>query len=152
MYLWDANIFISVSVYPLAFQGFWRDLEAEIKAGRVYSVTEVRREIASLQGPIRDLMSRYPDLFVTPTNDELQTVGAIMSDSRFEGFIKKKNWLNGNAVADPFLIAVAKHRKCTVVTNENTNPNGSRIPEACKAFKTKCVNFEGFMSEIGWKY
>lgn len=152
MYLWDSNIFIQVAGFPSAFESFWTDLESKFLSREIQSVSEVKREILSIKGKMRELIDSCPDLFLTPEEDELNTVGSIMTDSRFEGFIKKKNWLSGHAVADPFIVAVAKHRNAIVVTNENTNDGGSRIPAACKAFGVKSVNFDGFIQELNWRY
>jgi hypothetical protein len=55
-------------------------------------------------------------------------------------------------VADPFVIACAKIRGGTVVTEERLKPNAARIPNICQHFGIPCTNLEGFMQLMGWNF
>jgi len=55
-------------------------------------------------------------------------------------------------VADPFLIACAKVRGGTVVTEEGNKPNAAKIPNICGHFRVPCTNVEGFLTASGWRF
>jgi hypothetical protein len=151
MYLWDSNIFIEVSKYPVAFSTFWSDLESSFASKSILTVSEVKREIESVDGKIRYIVDKYKP-FIMPTPEDLVVVSSIMRNSKYAGFIKKTNWLQGKAVADPFIVAVAKNRGYSVVTNESFYKSGARIPDACKEYQVECIDIHGFFEKLGWKY
>jgi len=83
---------------------------------------------------------------------ELQFVATIFQNPHFHGLISKKQLLRGDPVADPFVIACAKVRGGTVVTEERLNPNGARIPNVCEHFNVSCINLEKFMDQQKWSF
>lgn len=60
-----------------------------------------------------------------------------------EGGKKKNN-------ADPFVIAIAKMLKCTVVSEEvrSNNPSSPKIPDVCSGMGINCLNFVDFAREM----
>lgn len=56
---------------------------------------------------------------------------------------KKKN------SADPFVIALAKEKLCTLVTEEKRNGNKDtpKIPDICDVYAIKCIDFVSFSRE-----
>lgn len=54
--------------------------------------------------------------------------------------------------ADPFVIATAKVRGLTVITEESRGSDGKpRIPLVCEAFGVPCINALTFLRQTGWK-
>ena len=51
--------------------------------------------------------------------------------------------------ADPFVIALAKDKRCKVVTEETRtrNFNSPKIPDVCDAYSIDCIDFVGFARE-----
>lgn len=68
----------------------------------------------------------------------------------------EKGWAN-DRIADPWLIAIAKNKNYTIVTDEvkniNLNPrNPSRnvkIPDVCEELGVRCISMNQFFKEIG---
>ena len=66
--------------------------------------------------------------------------------------IGAKQRLLGMPVADPFVIACAKIRNGTVVTEERWKANAAKIPNVCKHFEVPCIDLEAFMNQLGWSF
>jgi len=64
----------------------------------------------------------------------------------------KKERLQGNPVADPFVIAKAKVLNGCVVTQEKYKENAAKIPNVCKHFEILCIDLEKFMENENWKF
>ncbi len=88
-------------------------------------------------------------------------MATIFQNKHFQSLIGEQQRLKGNPVADPFVIACAKARNATVVTEEGwtrtgapltPKPNAAKIPNVCKHFHVPCVDLEAFMQEQGWKF
>ena len=91
-------------------------------------------------------------IFTIPQTEELQVVAQILAIPHFQSLIGIKQQLNGTPVADPFVIALAKTRNGTVVTEEVFKPKASKIPNVCEQFKIPCINLEDFMQIQGWSF
>ena len=86
-------------------------------------------------------------MFVEIDNEIQVVVAKILTDHR-----KLLDTRRGRSGADPFVIALAKTRSCTVVTNENpsNSPDRPHIPDVCKALDVRTINFLGLIREQGW--
>ena len=62
--------------------------------------------------------------------------------------------LHGTPVADPFVIACAKIRQGTVVTEERLKPHAAKIPNVCQhpGVSVPCIDLEDFMQKQGWSF
>jgi len=57
------------------------------------------------------------------------------------------------ADADPFIIALALSRNCTVVTNERGGTSDNpKIPYVCEYYGVKCLSLIDFFREQKWEY
>jgi len=56
--------------------------------------------------------------------------------------------------ADPFVIALARIRGCTVVTQETptANPMRPKIPDVCKVLGIDCMNVLQFIRQQAWVF
>ncbi len=123
-------------------------------AGHVRSVKEVLHELERLGHNewIRTWAQDHKGLFEPPTADESAFVVEIFSVAHFRQLVGKKQLLNGQPVADPFIIASARVRGGCVVSEEGLKPNGAKIPNVCEHFGIDCTNVEGFLKKNDWKF
>jgi hypothetical protein len=70
----------------------------------------------------------------------------------FQALIGEKQRLMGTPVADPFVIACAKIRQGTVVTEERLKPHAAKIPNVCQHVSVPCIDLETFMQKQGWSF
>lgn len=76
----------------------------------------------------------------------------IFSVRHFLNLVEEKKRLTGRPVADPFLIACAKVRGWSVVTEEKLKPHAAKIPNVCEHFNVRWTNVEGFLKSRGWTF
>ncbi len=61
--------------------------------------------------------------------------------------------LSGRNQADPFVVALARVRRLTVVTEEKVGVHKRpRIPMACEHFNVPCMNVVSFIRDCGWRF
>ena len=60
----------------------------------------------------------------------------------------------GRSAADPFVIALAKVHRCTVVTGERPTgtPNRPNIPDVCSDLGIRCIGMLELYREQGWRF
>jgi hypothetical protein len=140
--------------YPGIFKSIWIGLDELVKQGNLISTKEVWHEIErgnSDQYTNKWLKDRK-EIFTTPTTAELQFVAHIFQVQHFQSLIGEQQRLKGTPVADPFVIACAKIKNGTVVTEEQLKPNAAKIPNVCGYFKIPCIDLERFMELQGWNF
>lgn len=145
-YVFDTNILINlqrrqpIDIYPT----LWDKLSRLMGTGIVISSQEVLDEITTGSDTLVEWANQRKEAFL-PTDEETQlTVRRILATDR--GLVEGGKKCNS---ADPFVIAVAIHNKCTVVTEEskNGNPNTPHIPDICEKYNVPYINFVQFMRE-----
>lgn len=155
MYIFDTNsLRIFGNYYPQVFPSFWSALDDLVSDGRFWSVREVRKEL-DLQNPIEHLAEwaqRQRGIFTSPTANEMAFVKAIFEVPHFQQLIGEKQRLRGLPVADPFVVAKAQAHSACVVTEESVKPNAAKVPNVCAHFGVKCLNVQGFLAELGWRF
>ena len=143
---------IAEHYYESEFPGFWSKFNKGVSTGAIVSVREVLREIRGADWSIQ-MMRWYDDnkdIFIKASAEEMAIVSDIMRHREYRHLIKRKNWLGGLPVADPFLIALAKSSKGCVVTQE-TESSGVKIPKICKELGVSCTNIRGLLEGKEWK-
>ena len=140
--------------FPGVFKSVWTDLDVLVQSGNLISTREVWNEIerGEVDKHTNDWLKQRKALFTTPAATELQFVAQIFQISHFQSLIGEKQRLTGTPVADPFVIACAKIRKATVVTEERLKPNAAKIPNVCQHFSVPCIDLEVFMQQQGWSF
>lgn len=155
MYVIDTNVFISLGLYyPKRFPTIWERVDSLADSGALISVREVRRELETncSSEHVLNWAERYRYIFHIPTNEECQIVSEIFKKNQYLGFVKRNNILKGMPVADPFIIAAAKAKGFSVVTQESNKSKGARIPTACIDFDVECIDLEGFLEREKLEY
>lgn len=140
--------------YPNVFKSVWADLDGLVASGDLISTREVWNEM-QLGAPnphVQAWLNANKHIFQVPQAAELQVVAQILAIPHFQALIGTKQQLNGTPVADPFVIALAKTRHGTVVTEEELKPNAAKVPNVCQHFGVPCMNLEQFMQIQGWSF
>jgi len=147
MYIFDTNVFLALGIITrLRFPTIWDKLDSLVNNNQLISVREVRRELNRLcsYDHISNWIDSNREIFVIPADEECDEVASILAREQYRGIVKRKNISNGFAVADPFLIAIAKVREGIIVTQETFIEGGARIPTICKDLNIQCINLEKF--------
>jgi len=155
MYVFDTGAFIVLkNYYPAAFPSLWERIDAGAASGEVVSVREVFNELHNYNDAdfIQEWAKQHRAIFASPTNDELLIVQRILAIPHFQSLIGTKAILKGTPVADPFVVAAAKSKGATVVTQEGLKPNAAKVPNVCHHFGVPCLNLEAFMVQQGWTF
>jgi hypothetical protein len=155
IYVVDTNSFrVFGNYYPESFPSFWAQVDALAGAGLLLSCREVAKEL-ELQSPVEHLntwVSGHAALFAEPTSAEMDYVAKIFRVKHFRQLIGQKQLLKGLPVADPFLVARGAALGACVVTEETLKVHAAKIPNVCEYFRVKCVNAQGFLAEVGWRF
>ena len=165
IYVFDTSSIRSLQhIFPSVFKSIWNNLETLVDQQQVISTREVFNELER-QDVSEEVMSWAKDhklIFTTPAAPELQFVADIFKVNHFHALIGAQQRLKGTPVADPFVIACARIRGGTVVTEEGwqrpsthppmPKPNAAKIPNVCAHFSIPCIDLEAFMQQQGWKF
>lgn len=134
---------------------FWSNFEALVRDGRAIAPDEVLREIEKkddeVHGWCKQLNGSF-DSFFLPLDDDVQDAASqILAE-----FPKLVDDRPNKGQADPFVIALARTKQAVVVTQEvsNLNSNGKRpkIPDVCKHYGVRCIDFLALVREEKWKW
>ena len=125
-----------------------------VLTGELVSTREVWHEIerGDVDAHTNAWLKARKSLFTTPTAQELRFVAEIFKVAHFQALIGEKQRLAGTPVADPFVIACAKLKGATVVTEERLKPHAAKIPNVCLHFNVPCIDLEEFMQKQGWSF
>lgn len=140
--------------FPGVFKSIWVGLDALVLNGGLISTREVWNEIErrDVDPHTNAWLKARKQLFTTPAADELRFVAEIFRVPHFQALIGEKQRLTGTPVADPFVIACARMRGGTVVTEERLKPHAAKIPNVCQHFDVPCMDLEEFMQAQGWSF
>ena len=150
-YCFDTSALIecwSRSYPPDVFPGLWVKLDELVTHQEVLCPDEVRVELARQEDDLAKWINARQHLFV-PLDDSIQRATSEVL-ARHPLLMKATKNRNG---ADPFVIATARVKNLTVVTEEkggtNTKP---KIPSVCAALNVPCVNVLSFLRDQGWSF
>lgn len=155
VFVFDTNAFDHLrSYFPKQFHSFWKHFDALVAVGSVVSTREVRKELDRRPRPdwLEDWLKANSGMFLTPGAAETTFVAEIFKVPHFRILVEQKAILRGTPAADPFVIATARVRGASVVTQESDKPHAAKIPNVCRHFGIPCMNLEGFMEVNGWEY
>jgi len=155
MYIFDTSSFSGMfKFYPKRFPTLWGLFNELINDDKLISVDEVYMEIQSFDQQNRIWVEKNKSIFHPPSSDEGAFIQEIFKakNGHFQQSIGDAKLLKGGFCADPFIIASAKIKNGTVVTEEKLKPNGSKIPNICEHFQIACLNLEKFMEKENWEF
>jgi len=104
-------------------------MEDLIANGKIVSVREVFNELQNYNDVdfIQQWAKKHKDVFLMPDRNELTMVQQILAVPHFQSLISQKAMLKGTLVADPFVVASAKVRAGTVVSQERYKQNAAKL-------------------------
>lgn len=155
IYVFDTSSIRSLQhFYPSVFKTIWDGLDGLVKQQILISTREVWNELGrqNVSADVLAWAKQNKQLFTTPNSAELQFVAQIFQINHFQSLIGEQQRLKGAPVADPFVIACARIKAGTVVTEEQLKPNAAKIPNVCAYFKVPCIDLERFMQQQGWAF
>lgn len=155
IYVFDTSSIRSLQhFYPSVFKTIWDGLDDLAQQHSLVSTREVWNELErqNVSAEVRAWAKQNKQIFTTPDSAELQFVAQIFQIKQFQNLIGEQQRLKGTPVADPFVIACAKIKGGTVVTEEQLKPNAAKIPNVCMHFELPSTNLEGFMQQQGWSF
>lgn len=150
-YVIDTSIWIHVGRHhpPDIFLSLWRGLDGAITSGDLVSPDEVLQELDRGEDALADLLSGRGTLFA-PLDDA--QMGAVAEVLRACPGLVNEEAERGRA--DPFVVALARVRRGTVVTGERPRRATTapfKIPDACTHYGIPWVDWFGFLREVGWE-
>jgi hypothetical protein len=133
--------------YPIAhFPSFWGSLDGLIRADRLLSPDEVRREVSKKDEGLREWLAQRLQMFIELEEDIQEEARQILA--QFPLLTKQ---LPGRTAADSFVIAMAKARNFTVVTEEGGGSvKRPTIPFVCTGCGIPCTNLLGLIRGEQW--
>ena len=147
----DSSVIIEAAVrsYPRdVFPTFWAQLESLVGDNRVLAPRDVYLEVRKISDAAGDWVSSHREIFVATDLDLQNQVAEVLA--RYPGMIDVSGRANA---ADPFIVALARLRGLTVVTQERPGSAQSpKIPYVCKGLGLPCVNLIQFMRAEGWTF
>ena len=134
---------------PEVFPALWQRLNGVITQGLLIASEEVLVELEQVDDQVLAWAREHRAMFV-PTDDAIQrAVQDILQKHR--ALVDEARPRLG---ADPFVVALARVRSCTVVTQET--PSGSptrlKIPDVCRVLGIGCINVLQFIQQQGWVF
>lgn len=153
IYVFDTSSIRSLQhFYPSVFKTIWGGLAGLVQQQNLISTREVWNELVqqNISADVLAWAKQNKQIFTTPNATELQFVAQIFQIQHFQSLIGEQQRLKGTPVADPFVIACAKIKGGTVVTEEQLKPNAAKIPNVCAHFNVPCIDLERFMQQQKW--
>jgi hypothetical protein len=152
VYCIDANVIIQGRKHrypPKRFPVVWQNIEQLIDEGRICASMMVKDELVVAEDEIRDWAKGRHGLFVPVDKAQTDVVTQIQKD--FEDLVDHRKRKSG---ADPFVIALAKVRGCTVVTLESKTGTGQKpkIPNVCDRYHIPWTNLVGMFDQEDWTF
>lgn len=131
---------------PKVFVGVWQKLEAMVADDTLIASSEVLVEMKRKDDDVYRWCKRQSRMFVA-LDDAIQTEAkAILAAHQ-----RLIDTRNGRSGADPFVIAVAKVRNASVLTDERPSNSLERpkIPDVCKALGIECCRLSEVFERAG---
>ena len=133
---------------PDIFPGLWDRIGESVEDGRIIATDEVLVELEKGDDDLYKWALAQKRMFV-PLDEDVQNAAM---DILAKHPLVPRNALG--PIADPFVIALAQIRGCTVVSGEiwTNSPNKTKIPNVCSALGIKHINFLELIREHRWVF
>jgi hypothetical protein len=135
--------------YPIAnVPGFWERFGQTVAGGLIVSPLEVRNEVRKKEDGLSDWLGECPRMFIELEHDVQLATKEVLG--QFPWLTKG---IAGRTIADPFVIALAKARSFTVVTEEGFGSiSRPHIPLVCQHYGIPCINLLGLIQGEAWVF
>jgi hypothetical protein len=134
---------------PDVFPSVWDRLSELISDGALGAIEEVAIELKRKEDALHAWVKEREGFLHAIDDDVQQAVVEILA--RHEKLVDTRK---NRSAADPFVIALAKVRGCTVVTGEQATrkPHRPNIPDVCGALRIPCVSLLELYRREGWSF
>jgi len=156
-YALDTNVLIHAwrDLLPLDIApGFWEQLEALGQDGAVVISMEVVKELEKRDDELLEWVKNRTFMHLESEEDVQSHVGEVLLVEVNEHNPPLVDPDRPDSDGDVWVIALARARNATVVTQENSAPlakKKAKIPDVCNALDVRCINLLAFMREVGFK-
>ena len=135
---------------PDMFPGLWGKLDTLIEQGQLRATEEVLHELERKDDDVFAWAKARADVLFIPIDDAIQPVVSEIL-GRFEKLVDTRA---NRSAADPFVIALAQLKRCTVVTGEHpsNSPDRPHIPDVCSALSISSISLLQMMRAEGWTF
>lgn len=132
---------------PDVFPKLWDKFEDIIEGGTIRASELVKKELERKDDEVLK-WAKSMDLFLD-VDEEIQIeVSKILK--QFPRLVAEGGQ---RSMGDPFVIALAKVKKCTVVTSEDIGTEKSpRIPYVCQELRVNCISILDLIRKEGWSF
>lgn len=158
-FLLDTDVFTQAGRLYYRFsvaRTFWESIKKSAEAGRIWTIDIVRDEIYRGGDDVADwLRNEFPSsrILSTADTDVSRSFAPIMTWVTNHAHFSQANKNKFASDADGWLVALAKARGFTVVTQEAlvTDPKTKKIkiPNTCKQFSVNFRNTYEMLEELG---
>ncbi|MEW6093878.1 MAG: DUF4411 family protein [Chloroflexota bacterium] len=152
IYCFDTSAFIESwwRLYrPSSFPTFWAKMEGAVEGGEIIAPMFVLEELERKEGDQLYVWAKNQMSMFHPLDAELQLAQKNIVNKYPRLISEAKN----RSLCDPWVIALAQIRSCTVISEENRGGNRTpKIPDVCEDLKIKCMKIADFIEELGWKF
>lgn len=133
---------------PDVFPTIWTHMDAAAKNGLVFVVDEVVLELGRKDDGIHAWVKSRPSAIVPIDADIQKHLAHIMA--HYPRLVDSKKNRSG---CDPWVIALARARRLTVVTGEKASGTlvKPKIPDVCKDLGILCLGVVELFREQGWR-
>lgn len=151
LYCLDTSVLIEswCNLYrPTSFPSLWEKLEEAIVQGRFIAPELVLEELKRKEDDVFKWAKQQKGLFF-PLEVELQNAHEkIIND--YPRLIDQAKF---RSMCDPWVIALAQLRKCSVVTQEDYgSDNKPKIPDVCRKLSIDCIKIADLIQELKWVF
>ena len=136
---------------PDVFPAIWDNISDLIDNGELMASEEVLRELETGSDDLYDWARAHSRMFIPLSHDIQEAVTNILA--------AHPEWVPADRsrnMADPFVVALAIVRGCTVVSAETWSPSPYpervRIPNVCASFGIQHIEFLDMMRRQGWVF
>lgn len=135
---------------PDVLPPLWERLSELIAEGELVATEEVRYELEAKDGDELTRWTKRHEKFFVPIDEPIQLV---VSDV-LRSYPKLIDTRRGRSGADPFVIALAKTRGLSVLTEEMPTGSANRphIPDVCLALGIPYLNMLALIRKNGWTF
>lgn len=132
------------------FSELWDRIGAMVKEGVILVPEEVSNEIGKGNDGLVDWLKRYSAHIIPISAEQIEIVKEIVNKYPLASQYKKPRPYH----ADPFVVALGKIKRCTVVSYEKPrgNKDNPSVADLCKEYGVHCCTMPDLFQKEEWKF